>query len=62
MWLTVMADLHRRCGNSQVALHFKRLACATAPNQAGMDLLMRRLELSVIALPIFAPQPARSLL
>jgi RNA polymerase sigma factor (sigma-70 family) len=44
MWLAVMADLHRQCGNIQVALRYKRLACATAPSQAVKTLLLRRLD------------------
>ncbi len=45
MWLAVMADLHRRCGNTEVALRYKHLASATAPNEAVKALLLRRLQI-----------------
>jgi predicted RNA polymerase sigma factor len=45
MWLAVMADLHRQCGNIQVALRYKQLACATAPSEAVKALLRRRLDI-----------------
>ena len=44
MWLAVMADLHRRCGDMQHALRYRELACATAPSPAVRSLLLRRLQ------------------
>jgi RNA polymerase sigma-70 factor (ECF subfamily) len=44
MWHAVLADLHRRCGDTRQALIYKELACAAAPSEAVRSLLLRRLQ------------------
>jgi RNA polymerase sigma-70 factor (ECF subfamily) len=46
LWAAVMADLHRRCGNDQVAQRYRRVALASAPSHAVRELLERRLVLT----------------
>lgn len=43
MWSAVLADLHRRAGNSRAAQRYRDLALAAAPTPAVKDLLVRRL-------------------
>ena len=49
MWTAVLADLHRRCGNSDEAAGFTRSALAQAPTPAVKRLLSRRLHSDVPA-------------
>jgi RNA polymerase sigma factor (sigma-70 family) len=42
-WAAVLADLHRRSGNIDVAEHYANLAIETAPSVAIRELLRRRL-------------------
>jgi len=42
-WAAVMADLHRRCGNTDVANRYRDVALKLAPSLAIGDLLRRRL-------------------
>lgn len=44
MWAAVLADLHRRCGNANAAIAFRRSAFASAPAPAVKELLQRRLQ------------------
>jgi RNA polymerase sigma-70 factor (ECF subfamily) len=44
MWMAVLADLHRRCGNDELAQRHRDAALATAPSAALRDLLKRRLQ------------------
>lgn len=43
MWAAVLADLHRRCGNIDLANSYKNHACDSAPTPAVKELLRRRL-------------------
>ncbi len=43
LWAAVLADLHRRSGNFEVARRFRDTALQLAPTQAVNDLLKRRL-------------------
>lgn len=45
LWLSVMADLHRRIGNNQTATQYRKAAIHSAPNNAVKTLLERRLTL-----------------
>jgi predicted RNA polymerase sigma factor len=42
-WVAVLADLHRRCGNTQAAARHREVAFALAPTAALRSLLERRL-------------------
>lgn len=44
MWVAVLADLHRRCGNVEQAGHYRGIAVNLAPTSAVRDMLMRRLQ------------------
>lgn len=44
MWAAVLADLHRRSGNSETAERYRDLAIKSAPTIAVKDLLRRRLQ------------------
>ena len=44
MWHAVLADLHRRCGDTRQAQTYMELACAAAPSEAVRSLLLRRLQ------------------
>jgi predicted RNA polymerase sigma factor len=46
LWAAVLADLHRRSGNSTAAARFRDLAIESAPTEALSQLLQRRLKLS----------------
>lgn len=43
LWAAVMADLQRRCGNTDAATRYRRAALAAAPTPAVQQLLRRRL-------------------
>lgn len=45
LWAAVLADLHRRCGNSEVANRYRETACAAAPTTAIRELLNHRFEI-----------------
>ena len=42
-WAAVLADLHRRCGNTEKAEHYRDIAVQSAPTNAVKELLQRRL-------------------
>ncbi len=44
LWAAVLADLHRRCGNMEVASRYRETACSAAPTNAIRDLLNRRFQ------------------
>jgi RNA polymerase sigma factor (sigma-70 family) len=44
MWSGVLADLHRRCGNTETANRYREVACESAPTPAVKQLLQRRLQ------------------
>lgn len=44
LWAAVLADLHRRCGNTEEATRYKESALQLAPTTAMKELLLRRLE------------------
>ncbi len=44
MWVAVLADLHRRCGNVEQAGHYREIAFNLAPTSAVSEMLMRRLQ------------------
>jgi RNA polymerase sigma factor (sigma-70 family) len=44
MWAAVLADLHRRCGNVEIAQRCREAALASAPSSAVRDVLKRRLQ------------------
>ncbi len=46
MWVAVLADLHRRCGNDQTADGYRELACQLAPTIAVRQVLRRRLHIA----------------
>lgn len=43
LWASVLADLHRRCGNKVSARRYREQALASAPTVAVRELLQRRL-------------------
>jgi len=43
LWSAVLADLHRRCGNVQIAKRYQDEALKSAPSLAVRELLQRRL-------------------
>ena len=43
LWAAVLADLHRRCGNTNTAKHYRDLAFKLAPSPAVKEVLQRRL-------------------
>jgi len=43
MWMAVLADLHRRCGNDELAQYHREAALGSAPSVAVRELLKRRL-------------------
>ena len=43
LWAAVLADLHRRCGNEQVAQRYRESALQSAPSAAVKEVLKRRL-------------------
>lgn len=47
LWAAVLADLHRRCGNSDLANRFRKSACDAAPTTAIKELLNRRFQIHV---------------
>ncbi|MBK7864297.1 MAG: sigma-70 family RNA polymerase sigma factor [Archangiaceae bacterium] len=44
MWAAVLADLHRRCGNVEIALRYRESALHSAPSTAVRGALQRRLD------------------
>jgi RNA polymerase sigma-70 factor (ECF subfamily) len=42
MWSAVLADLHQRCGNADIARNYHKIACEQAPTPAVRDLMERR--------------------
>ncbi len=42
-WAAVLADLHRRCGNTETAERYRDAAVESAPTAAVKELLERRL-------------------
>ena len=44
LWSAVLADLHRRCGNTEAASRYRETACSAAPTNAIRDLLNRRFQ------------------
>lgn len=44
LWSAVLADLHRRCGNTEAASRYRETACIAAPTNAIRDLLNRRFQ------------------
>ena len=44
LWSAVLADLHRRCGNSTEAERYREVAVDSAPTPQVKELLQRRLE------------------
>ena len=45
IWAAVLADLHRRCGNTHTANRYWDVACKSAPTPAVKELLQRRLQI-----------------
>ncbi len=43
LWAAVLADLHRRCGNTKAARRYREVACSSAPSPQVKELLQRRL-------------------
>ena len=43
LWAAVLADLHRRCGNTETAARYRDVAVKSAPTAAVKELLQRRL-------------------
>jgi len=43
LWAAVLADLHRRCGNTPKAMRYRDVAFESAPTPAVKELLQRRL-------------------
>lgn len=43
LWAAVLADLHRRCGNADMAQRYRDVALESAPTPAVKELLQRRL-------------------
>lgn len=43
MWTAVLSDLHRRCGNTPLAVRYGDVAVKSAPTEAVKSLLRRRL-------------------
>ena len=46
LWAAVLADLHRRCGNTPAAKGYRDAACQSAPTRAVKQLLQRRLTIA----------------
>jgi len=46
MWMAVLADLHRRCGNDELAQRYRDAALGSAPSTAVRGVLKRRLQTS----------------
>lgn len=44
LWAAVLADLHRRCGHSELARRYRDIAIESAPGPAVKDALQRRLQ------------------
>src|SRR6267143_1421708 len=48
IWAAVLADLHRRCGNVELATGYRTRACKAAPTSAVKQLLQRRLKITLV--------------
>ena len=46
IWAAVLADLHRRCGNAELANRYRTIACKAAPTPAVKQLLQHRLRIN----------------
>jgi predicted RNA polymerase sigma factor len=46
LWTAVLADLHRRCGNDEIAQHYRDVALESAPSNPIRELLGRRLKIT----------------
>jgi len=46
IWAAVLADLHRRCGNAELANRYRTLAWKAAPTPAVKELLQHRLQIN----------------
>ena len=44
MWSAVLADLHRRAGDTKLAARYRDVAIKSAPTSAVRELLLRRLQ------------------
>lgn len=49
MWMAVLADLHRRCGDADAASGYSEMACQLAPTAAVKQVLQRRLQIDIEA-------------
>ena len=47
LWAAVLADLHRRCGHTELADQFRSAAIEAAPSDAVREALQRRLTATV---------------
>ncbi len=56
MWIAVLADLHRRCGDAHTASRYRELACQLAPTAAVKQLLQRRLHIAHAAASLRRPK------
>lgn len=48
IWAAVLADLHRRCGNTSAGERYRDIACKSAPTPAVKEILQRRLQSGAI--------------
>ena len=55
MWVAVLADLHRRCGDAHAASGYRELACQLAPTAAVKQVLQRRLQIAHAASSLRRP-------
>ncbi len=55
MWVAVLADLHRRCGDAHTASGYRELACQLAPTAAVKQALQRRLQIVHAAESLIRP-------
>jgi len=51
IWSAVLADLHRRCGNAELANRYRKLAWKAAPTSAVKQLLQLRLQSNKRTIP-----------
>jgi len=52
LWAAVLADLHRRCGNTETAQRYRDVAIKSAPTPAVKEMLRRRLGAAAPGLPL----------
>jgi hypothetical protein len=60
MWMAVLADLHRRRGNGEIAQRYRDAALASAPPGAVRDVLERRLQIVAAVKKRKKPPSSRS--